>query len=251
MADDRHQQLIDRDEALNEGDSEKAGQIDGDIATESLLSLSIPAGAGAVGKVVDTAEDVVDAAEDAAGAAGDLAKVDNAVDDVSAGGNNLGTEGSIGSDEPYNSQNVRGQLEETYGVESVASTTVPPLNKPNVKLAGQRHPVTGVVFDNKGYPIFDDIAGYDTRININDFRSASYTQQMQMASQDLAQAIRNGQVSSNQFTPQQLNQLNSGLSKIDGYTWHHHQDTGRMQLVPEFEHSKTGHVGWESMQQGR
>ncbi|WFC64679.1 hypothetical protein EWH21_02740 [Pseudomonas sp. REST10] len=30
-------------------------------------------------------------------------------------------------------------------------------------------------------------------------------------------------------------------------TWHHHQDSGRMQLVPELIHSKTGHIGGEAM----
>ncbi|MBO2930305.1 MULTISPECIES: HNH endonuclease [Pseudomonadaceae] len=34
---------------------------------------------------------------------------------------------------------------------------------------------------------------------------------------------------------------------MDGYTWHHHQDSGRMQLVPELIHSKTGHIGGEAM----
>ncbi|WP_417696190.1 HNH endonuclease [Pseudomonas sp.] len=29
---------------------------------------------------------------------------------------------------------------------------------------------------------------------------------------------------------------------MDGYTWHHHQDSGRMQLVPELIHKKTGHI---------
>lgn len=156
-----------------------------------------------------------------------------------------------GSDIPYDSRNVRDHYVAKDGADNVSSTTVPPLNAKNVKLAGQRHPVTGIVFDNKGFPIFDDIAAYDTRLNIDGFRSASYTRQMQMASEDLAQAIRKGQVSPGKFSEEQLNQINRGSSKIDGYTWHHHQDTGRMQLVPEFEHGKTGHLGWESMHKGQ
>ncbi|MES5674720.1 HNH endonuclease [Acinetobacter baumannii] len=35
------------------------------------------------------------------------------------------------------------------------------------------------------------------------------------------------------------------------HTWHHHQDNGRMQLVPEWEHSKTGHIGGDAMQGGK
>jgi hypothetical protein len=29
----------------------------------------------------------------------------------------------------------------------------------------------------------------------------------------------------------------------NGYTWHHHQTTGRMQLVESKVHMKTGHTG--------
>ena len=42
-----------------------------------------------------------------------------------------------------------------------------------------------------------------------------------------------------------------GKSEIPDYTWHHHQDTGRMQLVPEWEHSKTGHIGGTAMDKGK
>lgn len=45
--------------------------------------------------------------------------------------------------------------------------------------------------------------------------------------------------------------IQSGKAKIPGYTWHHHQDTGRMQLVPHWEHSKTGHIGGEAMNKGK
>lgn len=32
-----------------------------------------------------------------------------------------------------------------------------------------------------------------------------------------------------------------------GYTWHHHQDKGRMQLVETEIHAKTGHTGGFSL----
>jgi hypothetical protein len=32
-----------------------------------------------------------------------------------------------------------------------------------------------------------------------------------------------------------------------GYTWHHHQDYGRMQLVETTVHAKTGHAGGYSI----
>ncbi|WP_236209830.1 HNH endonuclease [Pseudomonas tohonis] len=152
-----------------------------------------------------------------------------------------------GSEAPYNSQTTRNELESTYGRDNVLSTTVPPVDGRNVHLAGQRHPVTGVVFDNRGFPIFDDVAAFDTRISIDAFKSASYEGQMKLATKDLLGAIQQGQVKASMFTAKQLQQINAGAKKIDGYTWHHHQDSGRMQLVPELIHSKTGHIGGEAM----
>jgi hypothetical protein len=32
-----------------------------------------------------------------------------------------------------------------------------------------------------------------------------------------------------------------------GYTWHHHQDTGRMQLVREDVHSEFSHMGGQAL----
>ena len=157
----------------------------------------------------------------------------------------------LGNDGPYDSRTIYDELVAKYEAENVTSTTVPPSNAPNVKLAGQAHPKTGVVFDNKGFPIFDQYSAYDTRIPADQFNSMSYTQQMQAASRDLANAIDNGQIPASKFTPKQLQQINSGAKKIDDFTWHHHQDAGRMQLVPEDYHNKTGHMGGNSMQEGR
>lgn len=47
----------------------------------------------------------------------------------------------------YDPQGQRADLEAVHGIENVTSTTVPPNSLKNVKLAGQRHPVTGIIFD--------------------------------------------------------------------------------------------------------
>ncbi|WP_215902315.1 HNH endonuclease [Acinetobacter seifertii] len=39
--------------------------------------------------------------------------------------------------------------------------------------------------------------------------------------------------------------------RVQGYTWHHHQYQGRMQLVPTWEHSKTGHIGGDAMKDSK
>ncbi|MEW8229303.1 MAG: HNH endonuclease [Candidatus Thiodiazotropha endolucinida] len=156
-----------------------------------------------------------------------------------------------GSDLPYSSRTVRNDLASVHGTGNVSSTTIPPVNVKNVKLAGQRHPVTGIVFDNKGYPVFDDVAAFDTRLSVNPFRNAGYTGQMRMATNDLAAAIQRGEVKPSVFSQNQLRQIQARSERIDGFTWHHHQDSGRMQLVPRDIHGRTGHIGWEAMSDGK
>jgi filamentous hemagglutinin len=173
------------------------------------------------------------------------------------GGNGLAAKGGTagaklaGKDIPYGAQATRAELESLYGSRNVASTTVPPLDGRNVHLASQRHPVSGIVFDTRGFPIFDDVAAFDTRLASGQFRAASYEQQMQMASRDLSQAIQRGEISASRFTPDQLSQIQNGAAQINGYTWHHHQDYGRMQLVPRDIHRTTGHIGGEGISGGR
>ncbi|MFK7973738.1 MAG: HNH endonuclease [Rickettsiaceae bacterium] len=39
----------------------------------------------------------------------------------------------------------------------------------------------------------------------------------------------------------------SGKDKINGLTWHHHQDTGRMQLISDKLHNNVRHPGGMSL----
>ncbi|HHK5573479.1 TPA: HNH endonuclease [Neisseria cinerea] len=106
-------------------------------------------------------------------------------------------------------------------------------------------------FDSKGFPNFEKYVKYDTKLDIQEFRSKGSTGQMRLATKDLAEAIKRGEVSSSGFNSEQLKAIEKGEAKIKDYTWHHHQDTGRMQLVPEKLHHDTGHIGWEAMSKGR
>jgi filamentous hemagglutinin len=67
---------------------------------------------------------------------------------------------------------------------------------------------------------------------------------MKLASNDLSSAIQQGQVNSSTFTAKQLEQINAGAKKIDGHTWHHHQDSGQKQLMPELIHKKSRTYWW-------
>ena len=98
----------------------------------------------------------------------------------------------------------------------------------NAKLAGTVHPKTKVPFDLAGNPDFSkflykgvDDAGRAIRSDVN---IGSLT-----GSRKLDEALANAE---------------AGLKETPkGYRWHHHQDKGRMQLVEETVHEKTGHTG--------
>ncbi|HGG7605542.1 TPA: polymorphic toxin MafB class 2 [Neisseria meningitidis] len=69
---------------------------------------------------------------------------------------------------PYHSRNIRSNLEQRYGKENITSSTVPPSNGKNVKLANKRHPKTKVPFDGKGFPNFEKHVKYDTKLDIQE-----------------------------------------------------------------------------------
>lgn len=149
---------------------------------------------------------------------------------------------TVSKDLPYNPHAIREALEARYPGQ-VTSTTVPSLNSKNVGLACTRHAGTGVVFDGRGFPIFDDIAKTDLQISAAQVASRNHTGQMRAATRELRSLIESGQVSASQFTEAQLAAIRGGRAQIPDFTWHHHQDVGRMQLVPRQTHADVGHVG--------
>jgi hypothetical protein len=143
---------------------------------------------------------------------------------------------------PYDPRAVRSDLESRY-LGKVDSSTVPPENGKNVALAGRVHPVTGVPFDYRGFPIFDKHVRFDTRVppQVSGVRNRDV--HMRAATKQLRDSISRGEVSAAGFTPRQLEAIQRGDAQIPGFRWHHHQDTGRLQLVPAEVHDRTGHVG--------
>ena len=160
-----------------------------------------------------------------------------------------------GKDAPYSPRRMREDIEAEYpgGVESSSVPHVRNKETPrtggrtrsdkNAKLASQPHPDTGIVFDDRGFPIFDDVAAFDTYIDAGAVAAKSQRAHMVAATTQLDEAIKNGQVSARKFSEEQLKAIKAHLPEIPDYTWHHHQLRGRMQLVPTALHEKTGHVG--------
>jgi hypothetical protein len=153
-------------------------------------------------------------------------------------------------DGPYSPHAVREALEQRYPGQ-VTSTTVPPVNpRNNVHLAGTRHH-TGVVFDQRGFPIFDDVTKVDLQISAGQVAGRNYRGQMRAATRALRDRIDSGAIPASRFTSDQIRAIMGGRDKIPDFTWHHHQEVGRMQLVPEGIHADVGHIGGFEMWYGR
>lgn len=165
-----------------------------------------------------------------------------------------------GRDAPYSPRKMRDDLEAEYPGDLETATV--PYVRPNdakkgakrsdkgAKLAGQRHPTTGIPFDERGFPIFDDVARFDTRLPSSASGVADSDLHMETATRQLREAIQRGQVSEARFSAEQLKVImreKPPAHRVPGYTWHHHQERGRMQLVPTDIHDETGHTGGMKM----
>jgi len=99
------------------------------------------------------------------------------------------------------------------------ATGGPPIGPRNASLAGGTHPKTRVPFDAQGFPDFSAWRHPtipDVRIKLSGSRPTDFRRA------NAAAGIK---------------------TKPKGYTWHHHQDCGLMQLVKTSIHRRTGHTG--------
>ncbi|CAM4193729.1 hypothetical protein BAMA_23980 [Bacillus manliponensis] len=106
-------------------------------------------------------------------------------------------------------------------------------------LAGGKHPVTGIPYDADGFPIFE--AKGEVTLKEKDFKKSRSTHDRICSKALYEQIIKDPKLASN-FTEEEIELFKHG-EVPDRFTWHHHQDTGRMQLVDSYLHEKTGHTG--------
>lgn len=114
---------------------------------------------------------------------------------------------------------------------------------PNVKLAGSEKILESgdrIVFDNRGFPIFDDVAEFETRITLTPGKADA---DMRAATRKLREEINSGRIDADGFSAEQLKAIQGGKERIPGLTWHHHQDRGRMQLIDRDIHGEVKHIG--------
>lgn len=125
----------------------------------------------------------------------------------------------------------------------------------NENLKDQNHPVTKVPFKEKTvvtdkgeeligvFPEFESV--YDVQLP-EDLYLESDKKQFDECNKRLKEAVESDPELAKKFDEEQLDQIKNGETP-DGYTWHHNEETGKMQLVESEIHAKTGHLGGRSI----
>lgn len=125
----------------------------------------------------------------------------------------------------------------------------------NESLEGKTHPETGVPFECKTvkdadgnevtgiFPEFDST--FDAQLP-EDLYQGTDKEQFSESNRQLKEKVENDPKFAKKFTPEQLEQIKNGDTP-DGYTWHHNEETGKMQLVDSDVHAKTGHTGGKTI----
>ena len=151
---------------------------------------------------------------------------------------------------------VNKQVDAALQDTALRSELVPQIETKNQHLEGTLHPETDVPFESKwietseGYkegvfPDFSEHVAYETRLPDN-LHEASDSEQIKYCNEQLRQDFENGGLNPERFSERQQEQIRDKHTP-EKYTWHHHEDLGRMQLVPSDIHEKTGHTGGRSL----
>ena len=135
----------------------------------------------------------------------------------------------------------------------------------NQHYEGQEHPETGVPYERTKvtlpdgtvvegvFPKFEPAAEVTLDENAEGNYEGHRNKHEKQANAKLKEMVENDPELRQKFTPEQLEQINNGDTP-DGYTWHHHQEPGRMQLVDSETHAQTGHTGgyalWGQKEEG-
>ena len=98
--------------------------------------------------------------------------------------------------------------------------------------------------NGKRYADFSDYKVYECELD-NEYWDKTDKEQFEKCNEMLKEAIENDPELAKQFTEEQLEQIKNGETPT-GYTWHHSEKDGTMQLVPYGVHNSTYHHGGRS-----
>ena len=125
----------------------------------------------------------------------------------------------------------------------------------NQALEGDVHPVTGVPFERKtvidadGNKVTGVFAKFESSFDAQlpaDMLKASDKEQFTECNRQLWGAANKDPAVAGKFSGEQFEQIRNGDTP-DGFTWHHNEECGKMQLVRSDVHAQTGHTGGRSI----
>lgn len=121
----------------------------------------------------------------------------------------------------------------------------------NDGLVGQNHPETGVPYMEKevvtdtGEKVKGVFPKFESKVDIQlpeDLQQAPDRTQFAECNKQLQERVANNPELRSLFTEDQLADIEDGYTP-EGYTWHHNEEKGEMQLVDSDIHSQTRHTG--------
>ncbi len=136
------------------------------------------------------------------------------------------------------------------------SDAVTKIDTVNMMLEGKRHPVSDVPYVRREIDVFGKIIS-GVFPDFSKYCSASFSlpkelysesdyKQFRYCEQQLKESYETGRIDTSQFSERQLEQIRDGVTP-EGYTWHHHEVPGRMELVKSDVHEATPHTGGRSI----
>ena len=107
-------------------------------------------------------------------------------------------------------------------------------------MVNQTDKKTKTKFDQRGFPVFNKVF-FEMKLKRRDWK-ATRVLHFSRASKALYKKTQEDRAFARKFTKQELEKFKKG-GVPSKYTWHHHQERGKMQLVLYDIHSKVSHKG--------
>ena len=93
------------------------------------------------------------------------------------------------------------------------------------------------------FPVFD--SEYDTQLPEDKIKETD-AKQNEYCNEQLKNEVENNPELAENFTPEQIEQIKNNETP-DGYTWHHNEESGKMQLVKTEDHQANRHTGGKAI----
>ncbi len=126
-----------------------------------------------------------------------------------------------------------------------------PIKTINDGLVGQKHPETGVRYIKKvvetdtGEKVEGVFPQFESKFSVQlpeSLQKVPDRTQFAECNKKLKESLEKNPKLKKKFTKDQLADIDEGITP-EGYTWHHNEERGKMQLVDTEVHSKTRHTG--------